>query len=152
MNLFADAFSDNQREEFAKRNLKIGAVIKVFVSETTPPKEKRLVLVGISYDQIYYASIFINSEVNPNIFPTESLKNLHIKLKSENRAYLDHDSFADCSQLVKRKADWLLEIISNDPSKIIGQLSEEDLKSLQLKIKTASTITPALKKMFGLYL
>jgi hypothetical protein len=64
MSLLADAFSDDQKEEFAKRNLKIGSVIKVFVDDTKPPKEKRLVLVGISFDKVFYASIFLNSEVN----------------------------------------------------------------------------------------
>jgi hypothetical protein len=152
MSSLADAFSDHQKEEFAKRNLKIGSVIRVFVDDTNPPKEKRLVLVGISYDQIFYASIFLNSEVNANIFSTTALKNLNIALKAEDRTYLDHDSFADCSQIQKRKVDWLLKIISNDPSKVLGELSKEDLKLLQDKIKLALTISPAIKKTFGLFL
>lgn len=152
MSLLSDAFSEKDRESFANRNLKIGAVIKVFVSDTHPPKEKRLVLVGISYDQVYYASIFLNTEVNAKIFTTTALKDLHVELKAEERAYLDHDSFADCSQIQKRKADWLFEIISHDPSKVLGELNEADLEILQEKIKSAPTISPALKKTFGLFL
>jgi len=152
MSSFSDTFSNQDREGFAKRNLKIGSVIKVFVSDTKPPKEKRLVLVGISYDQIYYASIFLNSEINANLFNTTALKDLHIELKAVDRVYLDHDSFADCSQIQKRKAEWLLELISDDPSKVLGELNEYDLKLLQAKIKSAPTITPALKKTFGLFL
>lgn len=109
-------------------------------------------MVGISYDKIFYASIFLNSEVNVNIFSTTALKDLHIELKAEDRTYLDHDSFADCSQIQKRKAAWLFEIISNDPSKILGELSKDDLKLLKEKIKSATTLSPAIKKMFGLFL
>ncbi|WP_017259097.1 hypothetical protein [Pedobacter arcticus] len=152
MSSLSESFSSKDREEFAKRNLKIGSVIKVFVSDTNPPKEKRLVLVGISYDQIYYASIFLNTEVNANIFYTTALKDLHVELKAIDRAYLDHDSFADCSQIQKRKSDWLLELIRDNPSKVLGELNEYDLKLLQNKIKSAHTIAPAMKKIFGLFL
>jgi hypothetical protein len=149
---FADFFSDKYKEEFAKRNLKVGSVIKVYVSDTHPPKEKRLILVGISYDKIYFASIFLNSEINVNVFPTPTLKNLNVEFKSAEKEYLDHDSFADCSQIQKRKTDWLMEIISKDPSKILGELNNEDLELVLAKIKSAPTISPALKKTFGLYL
>jgi hypothetical protein len=152
MSSLSDAFSDKEREEFAKRNLKIGTVIKVFVSDTNPPKEKRLVLVGISYDKVYFASIFLNTEINSKIFSTKALQDLHIELIADQRDYLNHDSFADCSQIQKRNANWLLGTIKSDPSKVLGILSDDDLKLIISKIKSAPTITPAMKKTFGLYL
>lgn len=148
----SDSFPENFREDFALRNLKIGSVIRVYVQDTIPPKEKRFILVAASYDKLIFATIFINSEINPNVFPTQDLRDLNLELTAINRAYLDHDSYADCSKITKRNADWLLNIIDDDPSRIIGEVSEPDLKEIRAKIKSARTITPGIKKTFGLYL
>lgn len=148
----SDSFPDELKKEFAERNLKIGSVIRVYVQDTIPPKEKRLILVGRSYDRLLFATIFINSEINPNVFFTQDIKDLNLELKTSGRPYLDHDSYADCSNIKKRNADWLLKAISNDPSRVIGEVSAEDLERIRMKIKSARTITPALKKTFGLYL
>lgn len=148
----SDSFPENFRQEFAQRNLKIGSVIRVYVKDTNPPKEKRFVLVGQSYDKLIFASIFINSEINPNVFPTQELRDLNLELTAGERPYLSHDSYADCSSIYKRDADWLLTIIGEDPAKIIGEVSGSDLKDIREKIKAARTITPAIKKTFGLFL
>ncbi|WP_442588894.1 hypothetical protein ACSBL2_22940 [Pedobacter sp. AW31-3R] len=147
----SDSFPEHLRQEFAQRNLKIGSVIRVYVQDTIPPKEKRFILVGQSYDKLIFATIFINSEINPNIFPQQELRDLNIELTTKDRAYLDHDSYADCSNIKKRNASWLLDIISIDPARVIGEVSEDDLKTIREKIKSARTISPALKKTFGLY-
>lgn len=70
----SDSFPENFRKEFARRDLKIGSVIRVYVQDTIPPKEKRFILVGQSYDKLIFATIFINSEINPNVFLTQILK------------------------------------------------------------------------------
>lgn len=148
----SDCFPENYRKEFAERNLKIGSVIRVYVKDTNPPKEKRFILVGQSYDKLIFATIFINSEINPNIFPTQELRDLNIELTAADRSYLDHDSYADCSNISKRNADWLLAVINNDPKNVIGEVSEADLKEIKVRIKSARTITPSIKKTFGLFL
>ena len=52
----------------------IGTVIKAFLANTNPPKEKRFIIVGESYDHLFLACVFINSEINENVFRTETLK------------------------------------------------------------------------------
>lgn len=148
----SDSFPENFRKEFAERNLKIGSVIRVHVKDTNPPKEKRFILVGQSYDKLIFATIFINSEINPNVFPTQELKDLNLALSAKDRAYLDHDSYADCSYISKRSVDWMLGVIGKDPTNVIGEVSETDLKEIRAKIKFARTITPSIKKTFGLFL
>jgi hypothetical protein len=146
------SFSEDLRNEFAKRNLKIGTVIRVFVNDTNPPKEKRLILVGQSYDTLYFATVFINSEINPNVFPTQELRDLNFPLTANNRDYLVHDSFADCSGLAKRPTDWLLKTLIANPEAVIGEISEADLTEIRTRIKSARTISTAVKKTFGLFL
>ena len=91
----SDSFPDGFKKDFAQRNLKIGSVIRLYLGDTNPPKQKRFILVGQSYDKLLFAAIFINSEINPNIFPTQELKDLNLKLLASERDYLDHDSYAD---------------------------------------------------------
>lgn len=147
----SDSFPENFRNEFAQRNLKIGSVIRVYVEDTNPPKEKRFILVGQSFDKLMFATIFINSEINPNVFPNKELRDLNLKLIASERPYLDHDSYADCSNIKKRDASWLLSVIGDDPTKVIGELTEADLGEIRLRIKSARTITPTIKKTFGLF-
>jgi hypothetical protein len=145
-------FPEEFKEGFAKRNLKIGSVIKVFVTDTHPPKEKRLILVGVSYDKLLFASVFINSEINMRIFHTQELLNLNLQLDVKDRDYIDRPSHVDCSEIKKRDAKWLSQLVSEDPARVLGEVSEVDLQQIRLKIKSAKTISPAIKKTFGLYL
>ncbi|MET4081488.1 hypothetical protein ABIB40_001434 [Pedobacter sp. UYP30] len=148
----SDSFPEDFRKEFAHRNVKIGSVIRVFVKDTNPPKEKRFVLVGQSYDKLIFAAIFINSEINSKIFTTPELRDLNLQLLAKERTYLDHDSYADCSTVQKRDKVWLTKIIEENPTRVIGEVSETDMSEIRLKIKSARTISPATKKTFGLFL
>jgi hypothetical protein len=55
-----DRFPKEYRESFCKQHLKIGAVLRLHVSQTTPPKIKRFVVLGINEDDVSVALLFIN--------------------------------------------------------------------------------------------
>lgn len=150
--LLADQIPSELKTGFAERNLKIGSVIKVFVQDTKPPKEKRLILIGASYDKLYFASVFINSEINPNVFYKKELLDLNYKMDFNGRDFLSHDSFADCSMIKKRDSKWLFDLITAEPERILGVISDEDMEAIRKRIKSARTISPALKKTYGLFL
>ncbi|MXV14314.1 hypothetical protein [Hufsiella ginkgonis] len=152
MTSLADAFSNEERARFANDSLAIGVVIKIFVVDTTPPKEKRVIVMGESFDRLLVATVYINTELNENVFPTDELKSLNPQFLSENRDYLAHDSYVDCSNLHPIKKELLANIIAGDPSRVLGNLSGDDLKQLRSVIKSAKTIKPSLKKTFGLFL
>jgi len=152
MNSFADAFGDEERTRFASDNLVIGTVILTYVLDTTPPKEKRLIVVGESYDHISVVTVYINSKLNINVFPTKELQDLNPEFIKEGRDYLDHNSHVDCSSLHVLKKDFLAGIISASPERILGNVSEDDMKEIRSLIKSARTIKPSLKKTYGLFL
>jgi len=152
MSSLADAFPEEERRRFAADNLTIGTVIKAFVSDTRPPKEKRLIIMGMSYDKICVAAVYINTELNANIFPTEELRNLNFFIESINRNYIDHDSYVDCSNLHILRKELLQKIIQSDTNRVLGIVSDDDYKVLRDLIKSAKTIKPSLKKTYGLYL
>ncbi|MGB0862194.1 MAG: hypothetical protein ACPGXZ_04715, partial [Saprospiraceae bacterium] len=61
-NLFPEDFQASRFND----KIKIGSVIKYFVKDTTPPKYKRMIVIGHSKDEITLATIYLNSELNTN--------------------------------------------------------------------------------------
>ncbi len=147
----ADAFSEEFRKQFAETNLKVGSVIKTFVTDTKPQKIKRFVILGISADKLAIGTLYINSEINPNLFPTLELQKLHLKLEKQDRDYIDHDSFLDCSKVYEKEYTDLLAVLQNDANCLIGQLSVDDLRLVKKTVKEARTIPVRTKKKFGLF-
>lgn len=148
----SDFIPDGLKTGFAERNIQVGSVIKVYVTDTDPPKEKRLILVGASWDKLHFATVFINTAINPNIFTTQELINLNYEIVAEGCDFLDYDCFVDCSKLKSRTAEWLQGILNNDPSRLLGTVSENDMKEIRDRIKSASTISKNEKRNFGLSL
>ena len=74
-----DSFPEEFKRRFAEKNLKVGSVIRALVKDTNPPKTKRFILLGISADKLAVATLYVNTEINPNIFSTEELRNLHFE-------------------------------------------------------------------------
>ena len=97
------------------------------------------------------ATVFINTEINVNVISSQELKDLQFPFTAVNREYLDHDSFVDCSRLIERNFDELKTILKNNASSSIGQISENDLKNIKAKIKSARTISVRIKKKFNLF-
>lgn len=152
MTPIGDAFPQEFRDGFATRNVKAKVVIKAFVPDTNPPKEKRFILIAEKYDKLVFATVFINTEINLNIFKDEETKKLHLPFDNSTRDYLSHPSFVDCSQLVFRDKAWLEQILAEDSSRLIGEISDNDFDLIKKTIKSAKTISISHKKNFGLYL
>ncbi len=150
MSPLGDSFPEGFKKRFAQTNLKVGSVIKAFVTDTNPPKTKRFIVIGISADKLAVGTLYVNSEINPNLFKTEELRNLHLKLQAHGRDYLSHDSFADCSKVYEKDFDDLLSVLEDDASNLLGELNTEDLKSVKQKVKEARTIAVRIKKKYGL--
>ena len=131
--------------------LKIGTVLRFYVTDTIPPKVKRLIIVGIDNELVTTSTIFINSEINPNVFTSEELKRLQYKLEANKCAFLDHDSYADCSDVRERKCQDILNLFSKSPQVNLGQLESNDLIQIRLLIKSAKTISVRIKKKFGFF-
>lgn len=134
---------------FADREIKIGVVLKYWAPETNPPKQKIRIVVGFSSDKVLVATVFINTDINPNKFPTEELQKLHLTLEKTNYDYLDYDSFVDCSQLHEVSYESLAAILTENPTIVSGEVAEFDLVNIRHTITNATTITPKQKKKFG---
>ena len=147
----SDSFPDNFKENFANEYIKVGCVIKTHVRDISNPKEKRFIIIGISQEKALAATIFINSEINPNKFPTTELKNLHLFFNSSGREYLIHDSYVDCSSLYERPIETLKKILISDINSYLGEVNDEDINLIKNTIKKSKTVSTALKKKYGLF-
>lgn len=152
MSSLADAFGEKERARFATDNLAIGTVILTYVADTNPPKEKRLIIIGEAYDHVTLAAIYINTDLNINIFPTKDLQELNPEMMAEGREYLAHNSHVDCSRLHVLTKNFLSGIISDEPGRVLGNVSADDLKFLRGLVKSARTINAGQKKTYGLFL
>lgn len=86
--LLGDFFPDKHKKDFAARSIKQGIVLKCLVDDTTPPKEKRFIIIGTDANKYVVATVYINTEVNENVFRTQRHKDLNIELKESGRDYL----------------------------------------------------------------
>ncbi len=110
MQNLGDFFSDELKEQLANDNFKVGAIIRRLDNSTTPPKIKRSIIVGFDTSKVFLAYVLINTEINPNLFPTQSLKDLHLELDTIGRSYLTHTSYVDCSQIKEEDAESIKNI------------------------------------------
>lgn len=150
MQSFGDFLPKETKEQLANENFKVGSVLKYHVDFTTPPKIKRVIIVGFDAERVLFASVFINSEINPKIFPSKELQDLHIAFDAVNREYLSHSSFVDCSNLIEQDIAAIKQKLSDSPDMHLGFLSEADLNEVQSKIKGAKTIALEIKEKYGL--
>lgn len=147
----ADFFPSEEKSAFASRNLKVGAVIKLFNHKTSKKKEKRHVVVAIDSERVALAAILINSEVNEYVNYSPELQALHIACSALDREYLSHDSFFDCSSLFELDINSVESIIKEDPIRVLGEVSDEDMRLIREKVTQSPKIKGKVLKRLGFY-
>jgi hypothetical protein len=126
-----DFFPEDLQNSRFKDKIKIGSVLKYFVEDTTPPKYKRMIVLGISDEEISVATVYLNSELNTKVFKSKRMQALQIPIKQEKREYLEHDSYIDCSFLHIKQIDKLDEEFKNNRLESLGEVSEDDFNLIK---------------------
>jgi hypothetical protein len=149
----SDFFDENYKEGFINRTLERSVVVKCFVENTTPPKSKRFVIVGIAEndsENSILGAVFINTLPNQNVIKTPHLKMLQLPISAKSNNFLDHDSFLDCSQIHEYEYPFIKEQLLNEPKLILGKLNQQDFIKMLDLLQNAQTIAPKLLKKYGL--
>lgn len=146
-----DSFPDKFKSDFSERNIAVGKVLRIKVKDTKPPKIKRFVIVGFSEDKCTLASVYINSEINPNINWSLEQQELQLELTSDNRDYLSKTSYIDCSKLIIKDHKEISSIVEARSDSVLGEMNETDLKLVVEKLKSSRTIKGKIKKRYGLF-
>ena len=143
-------FPENLRNEHAKQTITIGSVIRCFVKNTKPPKEKRFVVLGIDKEGNLVGVVFINSEINWNVIRTAELAQLQHYIEKDENDFLDWDSYVDCSELFELPYNDVYKSICDKPQNVLGIVSESDLKAILENVKKSPKIKPKLLRKYSL--
>lgn len=150
MGNLGDHFPEGIKEEFADRSLSLGTVVSVFVTSTTPPKVKRVIIVGIAQDKSYVGVVLINSIINEYKKKNQLLTYLQHPLKKEDNIFLEKDSHADCTNLHELDFSGLNKTIASDPKTVLGNVKEKDFERILSYLKGSKLIDKALRKKYRL--
>ncbi len=143
-----ESFPGSFREDYSKRIFTPGSVFRAYTDLTTPPKVKIFVILSVRSDLACVGSLFVNSEININYFPTPALRDLNLSLSKEDFDFLDHDSFLDCSQIKEMRLEMLYDMAKNDPGIFLGGLDNETLMLAINTAREAPTIAPIYIRRF----
>lgn len=135
------------KDDFARRNIELGKTLLIEIPDFNISYKKYLIIVATSNS--YIAGVVINTEINLNFAWSEEVKKLHLPIKQQEHPFLKYDSFVDCSKLHKRLIAEICNAIKENPSMVIGNVTESLLRTLQITITHAKTISVKDKKEFG---
>jgi len=144
----SDFFSDEFKQNFALQNITIGSVLRCFVKNTNPPKEKRFVVLGFDNNGNLVGTVFINTEINWKVNRTMELAQLQLYVRAEDNDYLDWDSYIDCSELVEIPKNEIATAISTNPANVLGTVNNEDFTSIIEYVKKSPKNPPKLLKKY----
>lgn len=132
-------------------SLENGVILKIYLTIVTPPKFKRVIIVGESPDQSQLAIVYINSKINKRVHKTREARRQQKYFDTKDREYLDKPSFVDCTKLVMIEKTKVQKVVRKKPSRVIGWLSNPDFDILKEKILASTTIKGKYKNKFGFY-
>ena len=144
-----DFFPDNLKNDFAKRNIDLGNALLIKVPDFTITYDKYIIVVAKDDNEFSIAYVVINSEVNLNVAYNSYLKSLHLKIDKKNHPFLKKDSFVDCSKLREFPIQTVVDFLIKNPERAVGNVSSSVLKAIHIKVSSASTTEPFMKKKFG---
>ncbi|QSV44403.1 hypothetical protein [Geobacter benzoatilyticus] len=140
------------REDFCARQVRPGAVFRLFVCNTNPPKIKILVVIATCNDGQYALAgcLYINSEINTNCLNTPELQALQLPLACADYGFLAHDSYLDCSHIFKMSTQEIERIFCDDGDVYLGEIPPVTLDAAKAKVAGAKSIPAKLRNQFGL--
>ena len=150
MATLGDFFGDSHKDAFAEQAIRAGAVVKVWLTTTTPPKEKRIIIVGTTVSGDYLGVVLINSDINWNVHRNRDIIDFQYFLRAEECDFLDHDSYADCLNLHEISRSRVVAEVLGDFQKALGQVDDEVYAEMLTRVKSSPAITPKIRKRFGL--
>ena len=145
-----DLFPSDLKADYIDRSISPGSVFRLISPHTNPPKIKIFVILAVTEDTFCVGILYINTDINVNLFPTPSLRALHNPLKAKDWEFLDHDSYLDCSQIYELSFDQLKEKFKTDSDCYLGELEGDDFEQSVELVKSARTISLRDKRKFGL--
>lgn len=150
MTKLSDFLDNDSVKNIARSTIKIGDVFRIKMNRQNGiiPKKgdesrnKFFIVLGFDSDGNIYGGVIINSNINQRV--PQSIKDWQMPIKCSKYAFLEHDSFVDCSKLKCASADKF------DTWQYLGFIALEDVRLIIGTIKESPNETPERLAMFGL--
>ena len=114
------------------------------------PHGKFFIIIQTAINRKTLATVFINTDINPRKFPTQELKDLHLKIFAKDYSFLNHDSYIDCSDIIERDFLEIEEYIAEHPRCSKGSLIDSDLKEVMTRLMRSPLISPKIRIKYGI--
>jgi hypothetical protein len=144
-----DFFPEELKQNFAERNVDIGQAILIEIPDFNITHSKYVILVSKNEVKLLLAYVLINTEINDNVFPSEYLKSLHVKIDKKRHTFLSYDSWVNCSEIKEIESLKVIKLLKDKPERVLGNVHIDILKKIHSTITIAKTINAATKKKFG---
>lgn len=150
MTKLSDLLDDNSLKDIAKKTIKVGDVFRIKMDQRNGiiPKKgdesrnKFFIVLGFDSEGNIYGGVIINSNINQRI--PQAVKDWQMPIKCSKYAFLEYDSFVDCSKLKSASADKF------STWKYLGSVESEDVEIILGTIKESPNETQEHLAMFGL--
>ena len=127
-----DNFPEETQQEFIASQMVPGAVFRIHCHFTTPPKLKRVVLVACEPDHLF---LIINTNIPQIVKYNPNRAQCQLRLLAGNCAYLDHDSWLDCSDVIQIDEHEVSQQLVGNLDGVLGGI---DTKTKQQVVHLAS--------------
>lgn len=105
-------------------------------------RRKYFVVLGICKGYALLGGIVFNTSVNRHL--TKELQSCHIPVSCRKYPFLEHDSFFDCSKLIKPRFSTM------ETAQLIGAIDDSDFTNIVATLRTCSRVRKIELEMFGL--
>ena len=116
-----------------------GTVIKLNVWFEEGEKEKYLVLVSLSSEACCFIA---NSKINPFLARDPATNRAQVPMLLAEHGFMHHDSFVNCSEVVRYKTREVLADLIARPDWVMGQISLALKNGIVEALSLSSTIPP----------
>jgi hypothetical protein len=141
-----NSFPEKDKIDFAKRKLVRGSIIYCYAE--IAKKNKRILIIGITNDK-YYAGVLLFNTDKYFIY-NKYLSSLQIHFSADQREYLDHDSYLDCSHIHEIENQKLFDTLVNNPKNFLGSMEKQDFDNVCTTVANAKTMSKKFIVKYGL--
>jgi len=140
--VLGDRFPEPERLASVRRQLTPWGVIRLFCDFTSPPKEKRLLVVHVATE---VHVLVINSAVASFIQERPGMLQCQVSLKKTKHTFLSADSFLDCTRVYSTPAQEIERQLLSDIGRIQGEIAPEDRPAVVGAIRKSKLIERRVK-------
>jgi hypothetical protein len=127
-----------------RRQLTPGRVLKLFCDFTDPPKDKLLIVLAVSTDTAVFV---ISSRMTRFAERKPHLRACHVLVPAATHAFLDHDSYVNCAEVVSIKTRVVEEQLLQDAKRIVGSIHTEIARQIREVVQISPTIADRMRRI-----